>query len=227
MNIKLDGTILLIEDEVSTLAVLRKYLEKFFNIIYVAQDGQEGLDLYHEYKPEIIICDIVMPGINGLDVIESIRKDDTKTRIIVLSSYCNKEQLLVANRLKLDDYLIKPIDLNRLKEAVFLAYDHYFDDCIFLNDNYSWNTKKKYLYDNNKNRIALNTNELKLLNLLCENKSTYFSKTYIAEHIYLDDEKVNNVRTLISRFKSKISTNIIESEFEQGYKIKLLNKQNF
>lgn len=224
MSDKLDGIILIIEDEEVTSKLLQKYLEKYFKTVYTANNGQEGLDLYYKHKPEIIISDIIMPKMNGLDLISKIRKTDTKTRIIVLTAYCDKEQLLFANRLKLDDYLLKPVDLNRLKEAIYLSYDHYFQDCIYLNDNFSWNRKKQHLYDNNKNRIILNNNEMKLLTLLCENNSSYFSKTYIAEHIYFDESRINNVRTLISRLKSKIESNLIESGFEQGYRIKLFNK---
>ena len=78
-----------------------------------------------------------------------------------------------------------------------------------------------FTFDKKQEQVILTKNEKNFLSLLCENRNMYFSKYDISEHLYDSSDKLNNVRTLISRLKSKTSTNLIETVFDEGYKIKL------
>ncbi len=213
--------VLIIEDELETSMLLFKYISKFAKNVYVANNGEEGLLLYNEHKPHIILCDIQMPKLSGLEVIEEIRKEDSRTRIIIQTAYNDQEKISKAVKLGLDDYLIKPISLEKLKKTLFLSNNMYFKDFLYLACGFYWNSLNSSLYDTSHKQVILNKHETSLLELLCKNKNLFFSKHEIAEHLYSDYLKVNGVRTIISRLKTKVSTDIIFSVFDKGYKINL------
>ncbi len=82
-------------------------------MLYTAIDGQEGLELYKKFEPEIVITDIEMPKLNGLEMAKKIRKHSLSTQIIIITAYKKPEYLLDAVNLQLVQYLIKPISLEK------------------------------------------------------------------------------------------------------------------
>ncbi|MAD41803.1 MAG: DNA-binding response regulator, partial [Arcobacter sp.] len=85
-----------------------EYLENYFENIYEASDALTALKLYEKHQPDIIITDIQMPKLNGLEFVQRIRKTDSKTQVIVISAFSDKDYLLKAIELQLVKYLIKP-----------------------------------------------------------------------------------------------------------------------
>ena len=82
--------VLIVEDEMLVAVGLKNLInwsDMNMTVIGDARNGKQGLELYHQKKPDIILTDLKMPVMDGLDMISEIRKNDTKTRIIVLSSY--------------------------------------------------------------------------------------------------------------------------------------------
>jgi CheY-like chemotaxis protein len=77
--------ILVIDDDGFYRTVLRRILEREGHAVIEAEDGQEGLDLYHQYGPALVITDINMPGLDGGAVIRGLRKMDKQARIIAVS----------------------------------------------------------------------------------------------------------------------------------------------
>jgi len=212
--------ILLVEDEKETSLLIESFLKKKFNNIEVAFDGEEALLKYKSFMPDIMLTDINMPKLNGINLAKEIRKNDLDTRIIMLTAYNEQENLSQAVKLNLDDFLLKPIDLSKLKDALETASINYEKKILFLVDDFYWNCKEEILFNKNNESITLSKNEKLLLSLLCKNKNLYFSKYEISEYLYGTCDKLNNIRTLISRLKSKTSSNIIESVFDEGYRIK-------
>lgn len=86
--------ILVVEDDEITRENSIEFLENFFENIYEANNAIDALKIYYEINPEIIITDIQMPKLNGLEFIKQIRLKNRKTQVIVLSAYSNKEYLL-------------------------------------------------------------------------------------------------------------------------------------
>lgn len=81
-------------------------------------DGKQGLDLIMRKNPEIVICDIDMPVMNGLEMIETLRNNNYKGKIVILSGYSDFEYARKALRLSVQDYLNKPITVESLKEVL-------------------------------------------------------------------------------------------------------------
>ena len=113
--------ILYVEDDEIARENGIEYLENYFELIYDASDAIKALQLYEKYKPDIIITDIQMPKLNGLEFVKRIRQKDKKTQVIVITAFCDKSYLLKAIELQLIKYLVKPVNEKEFEEALFLC----------------------------------------------------------------------------------------------------------
>lgn len=114
----------IIEDERKIIQIMRGigiWEELGIEVVGDAQDGQAGLELIMSEQPDIVITDIYMPVMNGLAMIEQLRKREFSGKIIVLSGYSDFEYARQALRLQVDDYLNKPISLTTMKEVLSKA----------------------------------------------------------------------------------------------------------
>ncbi len=111
---KHDLKILFVEDDDLMRNTIGKILKKNARTVLEAANGQEGLDIFIRENPEIVITDIMMPVMNGLDMIQKIRQQCTKVKIIVVSAYSEKENFLKSIALGVNNFLIKPISYKNL-----------------------------------------------------------------------------------------------------------------
>jgi len=113
-------TILLIEDNKEILENLTEYLEMEGYKILFANSGRKGVELAKEFQPDLIICDVIMPEMNGLEVLQLILDSDVTSKIpfIFSSSKSEKIDRETALRLGADEYLIKPFELETLLKSV-------------------------------------------------------------------------------------------------------------
>lgn len=114
-------TLLFVEDIKSVRDNYREFLMNFFTNIYETGSSQEAFTLYEKYSPDIILMDINIQGENGIQVIEKIRREDKKTKIIILSAHKNEEYLFSAIELGIIKYLVKPVKRSELKQALAKA----------------------------------------------------------------------------------------------------------
>ena len=98
--------ILLVEDEKAIKENYVTYLKMFFEEVYEAEDGEKAYELYKTKKPDIMIIDINIPKLNGLDLLEKIRQNDHSTKAILLTAHSDKSFLFKAIPLKLVKYLV-------------------------------------------------------------------------------------------------------------------------
>lgn len=199
-----------------------EYLENYFNYIYAASDAFEGLKLYREYHPEIIITDIQMPKLNGLEFIKQIRKENKETQIIVITAFSDTAYLLQAIELQLIKYLIKPVQESAFKEALQLCIDsiHNKDSSIIeLSQNTFFDRYNQTLVCEGE-IVTLRTKELQLLNLLLKYKNRYVTYSEIESHIWRESVmSADALKTLIKNLKSKLPPNLISNLSGTGYKI--------
>lgn len=112
--------ILLAEDNASVLALLKKFLQTSGHIIEVAENGKEALVKYQQNPPDLLLTDINMPIMNGLELIEKIRQEKTETwiPIIILSALSDEQDIINGLEYGADDYLTKPINLSILRAKI-------------------------------------------------------------------------------------------------------------
>jgi diguanylate cyclase (GGDEF)-like protein len=109
-------SVLYVEDDDSISHFMGSLLKKLFSNIYTASDGLEGLEIFSKNRDsiDIIISDITMPKMNGLEMVENIKKDDVEVPVIFISAHNDQEYFLKAIELGVEFFLIKPIDIEQL-----------------------------------------------------------------------------------------------------------------
>ncbi len=107
--------ILIADDESALLKKYEIYLQKYFGEVFTAKDGLEAYLVYNDKSPHIVLLDVNMPRLNGLEVLKKIRQKDTKTEVVILSGHNEKERILEAIHHGISGYFIKPIGREELK----------------------------------------------------------------------------------------------------------------
>ncbi|CQR48453.1 putative response regulatory protein [Paraliobacillus sp. PM-2] len=113
--------VLLVDDELLTIRMLKRLIdwEKFnFELVGYAKDGEEAYEAYLKYEPNIIITDIQMPNMTGMDFIKKVRETNKQTKIILVSAYGDFLNIQAAMKMGCSDYILKPIDEQELNEAL-------------------------------------------------------------------------------------------------------------
>lgn len=115
---KIKITVLYAEDDPILREKFKKILSRKFETLLVAENGREGYDLYVEHKPDLILSDIKMPEMDGLEMIEKIKKIDKSAKAIVMSAFSKPHYFLRAITIGVQSYLIKPVETKRLFGAI-------------------------------------------------------------------------------------------------------------
>ena len=221
-NINKNIKILYVEDDEIARENGVEYLQNFFEVIYEAKDAIIALQLYEKYQPDIIITDIQMPKLNGLEFVKRIRQKDKKTQIIIITAFCDKDYLLKAIELGLVKYLVKPVKEKEFEEALFLCVNSLQEDnsnIVKLDENSYFDTFNKNLVIKDE-IIKLRAKEILFLELLIKNKNRYVSYEEIENYVW--DESVmtkDALKTLVKNLKTKIPKDLILNLTNSGYKI--------
>ncbi len=217
-------TVLYVEDDEIARENGIEYLENYFDTIYDASNAIDALSLYNIHKPDIIITDINMPKINGLEFVKKIREKDDTTQVIITTAYSDKEYLFQAIELKLIKYLVKPIEEKEFDEAINLCIENIKNNntnIVNLSKNTLFDTYNQTLITNNE-IVKLRTKELDLLSLLIKNKTRYVTYEEIENYIWYDSVMTKDaLKTVIKNLKSKLPKDTISNLSGTGYKIEL------
>ncbi|QHM94734.1 two-component system response regulator RssB [Kosakonia sacchari] len=124
--------ILIVEDEPVFRSLLDSWLQSLGAITLLAEDGVVALELLAANNPDLMICDLAMPRMNGLVLIETLRNRGMQTPVLVISATENMADIAKALRLGVQDVVLKPVkDLNRLKETLFAClYPNMFNSRV-------------------------------------------------------------------------------------------------
>jgi len=216
-------TILYIEDEALIRQNAVEYLNRYCTKVYEAQNGVEGLEIYHTYKPDIIISDIKMPKLNGLIFASKIREIDKKTPIILATAHTETEYLLKAVELQLIKYIVKPITEKKLNDALYLAcesLDNSYIHSITLSQNVYYDTFNQTLLIEST-LIKLTHNELLFFDFLVKNRQRAITYKEIENLIWAyEGMSMDALRSLVRGLRKKVSADFIENVSGIGYRLK-------
>jgi len=225
MNSKLlkNLKILIVEDEKKLAQLLKDAISDSFFSVVLAKEGKEGLKKFKIFKPDIVITDIMMPLLDGLEMTQAIKELDEYIPIIILSAHSDKEKLLKAIDLGINKYFIKPFDPDELIEHIKkIAPKLNKQKQIKLNEDFIFDNNTMSLYKNSK-LINLTKREKEFLYLLIKHENTLVSTQTIKTTLWKEDVSDERLRTFIKRLRVKISKDIIENVLGQGYLISPLN----
>ncbi len=115
---KLDISVLYVEDQILILRSFSSILNRRIKNVFTATNGKEGLEVYKQHRPDIIIADINMPIMNGIEMVKEIKAINSAIPVILLSAFDNKEYLLDAIRLRVNGFISKPVNAEKLVEII-------------------------------------------------------------------------------------------------------------
>jgi DNA-binding response OmpR family regulator len=211
-------SILLVEDEQNLAHLLRDAIGDRFERFMLASDGEEGLKKTLELKPDMVITDITMPHMNGLEMSAAIHEHSPTLPIVILSAYSEKEYLLEAIDIGITKYLIKPFDPDELLEIVCaLAQKLKKSRRVSLLSPFQFDTEGKKLFKNNI-MVRLSRRENLFIDHLVASPNHFLSTESIKIALW-DEEDVSDerLRVFINRLRQKTDTDLIENIVGQGY----------
>lgn len=113
--------ILVIDDEKATLKMFRLFLDVYGFDILTAESGEEGLEVFDREKPDIVLTDIKMPGMDGIEVLQQIKKRSPATEVIVITGHGDMDLAIQALNLDAADFINKPIQRQSLEQGLARA----------------------------------------------------------------------------------------------------------
>ncbi len=111
-------SVLFVDDNETIRQLYRRILEKHISHLYIAKDGYHGLELYQKHKPDLVITDMVMPVMNGLEMVKEIKKIAPEAKFVVMSAYSEKDSFVESIHLGIDGYLMKPVEAKKLLSLI-------------------------------------------------------------------------------------------------------------
>ncbi|WPC42540.1 response regulator transcription factor [Clostridium sp. JS66] len=224
--------ILIIEDERPIAELLAYRLKKESFEIKIANTGVEGIDYVDKFKPNIILLDLMLPDISGLEVCKRISISNNNIPIIMITAKSDITDKITGLQFGADDYITKPFDLreviarincifrridqvNRQPEEMIDSIVHFGDIEILMNERVVKN-KNKF--------IKLTPKEFDLLVALYKNRGNVLTRSQILDNVwgydYIGDTRTVDIH--VQRLRKKLENNdLIMTVFGVGYKINL------
>lgn len=228
-------TIVMIEDEKNICNFIESALERQDYKVNTAYNGRDGLALINSLCPDVILLDLGLPDLDGIDIIKSVRSWTT-IPIIVISARTQEQEKVAALDFGADDYITKPFGTSELLARIRTALRHgkptvkAIDGCV-VQTPYRCESLyidfAKRLVTLNEHKIHLTQIEYKLVSLLAENSGKVLTYDYIISHIWGPYADNNNqiLRVNMAHIRRKIEANPAEpkyifTEIGVGYRMK-------
>jgi len=223
INLKLLKTksLLYIEDEENIRNTLTSTLQLMCKEVFAFESAVSALKNFQSIKPDIILSDVSLDEMSGIDFIKRIRKTNSKIPIIILSAHTDTSFLLEATKLKLVEYLTKPATFKELENSLLLAVKeiHVTTERFYhLNEGIKYDSLHKILYNNNE-IIKLSTSETSLLELFIKNSDRTIHTEEIKNFIWNDSYNATDtaLKSLLHKLRRKIGKNSIKNVSGIGY----------
>ena len=216
-------SVLYIEDNKALRKNASKLLSKFFDTLHVGVDGDDGLKLFKEYHPDIVITDIKMPNVDGMELSKQIKEINPFSKIIIMSAFDDKEHLLQAIELDIFRFLKKPVNINELVDVLLATLKQIRHE----NNNKLFNMHLRSIFDYQssmvlmlKDKKPLMANQM-FLNFFDVENITNFSKT----HADFGEEFLEHSGFLYNT-PEKSWFDVLVQEKQNIYHVKLKDKNN-
>lgn len=223
INILKSLNILYAEDDLVIKESTTRILKMFFKDVFVANDGNEALEIYQNHKIDVIMLDYVMPNLDGYQTAKIIRELNKKIPIIIVSAYTDKEKLLNAIELNLIKYIEKPIlhdDLVNVLNSVISSLKNNNLILTKLDENSYYSFVSKKIIKNDK-EIVLTKNEVTFIELLLDKPNQLISKELIENEVFKESVDENTLRNMVYRLRKKLDSDSIVTIKDLGYLIKI------
>ena len=214
-------TILYIEDEDVIRKNLTKTLDMIFKKVISSISAEEAIEKYNKYSPDLILSDINLLKISGIEFAKHIRKENYKIPIILLTAHTETNMLLEATRLKLVSYLTKPVDFKELYSSFENAVKEILinkHQLVKFQDGITYDVSSKLLQKSNK-EIHLTSSEHRLLDIFIHKKDVTVTIEEIKNLLWDDpyDATESAFKSVLSKLRAKIGRTSIKNISGMGY----------
>ena len=212
MNKKDKIRVLFVEDELTLAMIIKDTLEESDFIINTAIDGEEGLRMFFDTRPDVLVADVMMPRMDGFEMVHRIRQTDKQTPVLFLTARSAINDVVEGFELGANDYLKKPFGMQeliiRIKALVGKAFS--FSEAKkeprFEIGNYIFDSIAQVLsYAGNKQELSHRESEI--LKRLCENRNQVVNTQNVLLELWGDDSFFNSrsLHVFITKLRHKLS----------------------
>ena len=217
-----DFKVLFVEDEDKIRQHIANSLGYLVEEVKEASNGIEALEVLENFSPDIIITDLEMPLMNGIEFIKSVREEDKDVCIIVLTAHTNNDYLLDLIAMHIEHFIVKPMNFEKLLDVLQKCEISVLEQKSvkhILPLEYSYDEDKKILtYKNDV--IKLTKKEILFLELLFKNSFRIVSYDEIDSYVWEESVMTDSsIRSLVKNLRRKLPINLIENLSGMGYKL--------
>ena len=214
--------VLLVEDEQTLAMIIKDTLEGQNFIIHTASDGEEGLRLFFDIRPDVLVADVMMPRMDGFEMVRRIRQTDKRTPVLFLTARSAINDVVEGFELGANDYLKKPFGMQeliiRIKALVGQAFSFInqksMETTSFEIGNYRFNSVTQRLTyigvissPRMNTEVELSHRESEILKRLCENQNQVVNTQNVLLDLWGDDSFFNSrsLHVFITKLRHKLS----------------------
>lgn len=220
--------VLLIEDDSSTARSIELALAAEGIICDTAEVGSDGIEIGKIYDYDIILLDLMLPDIDGYEVLLRLRSAKVKTPILILSGFSSVDQKIKGLGFGADDYLTKPFNkgelVARIQAIVRRSKGH--SESVVRFDKVAINLDTR-IVEVDGTQVHLTNKEYAILELLAMRKGTVLTKEMFLNHLYssMDEPEIKIIDVFVCKLRKKLAkasggTNYIETVWGRGYMLK-------
>lgn len=210
---KKEITVLLVEDELTLAMIIKDTLEENGFSIHTAADGEEGLRLFFELRPDVLVADVMMPKMDGFEMVHRIRQMDKQTPVLFLTARSAINDVVEGFELGANDYLKKPFGMQELiiRIKALMGKAFLFTEEKVANQRFEIGS---YLFDPVTQTLlqagatqALSHRESEILKRLCENRNQVVNTKDVLLELWGDDSFFNSrsLHVFITKLRHKLS----------------------
>jgi len=215
-------SILYVEDD----EILRKNyvstLSLIFEEVIEANNYKNALELYNSNTPDIILVDINLGNLSGIDLVKKIREIDLETPVVFLTAHSDNKYLLEAANLQIDGYIVKPLDLDKLQNAMKNCIKKInSQNIVDIDDEFTYNIINQELLRNGV-EIKLGKKVNQLLKLFIQNQNITITKEMIEDELWSDKTVTDSsIKNLIGNIRRIIGKDKIVNVLGVGWKLNI------
>lgn len=208
-------SVLIVEDEETLAMILKDTLEGQEFTIHLARNGEDGLRLFTELRPDILVADVMMPCMDGFEMVRRIRRQDKHTPVLFLTARSAINDVVTGFELGANDYLKKPFSIQELIIRIKALLGKAYQTDTMSNDkrqileigNYLLNTTTQQLIYAVDGQIKLSYRECEILRLLSQSQDRVVAMQTILLQLWGDDSFFNqrSLHVFITKLRHKLS----------------------
>ena len=215
------STVLIVEDDPTITDFVQRYLRRDGHCVLTASDGEEGLRIARERKPDLVVLDLMLPKLDGIEVCRALRAE-SDVAVIMLTARVEEEDRLTGLDVGADDYMTKPFSPRELAARVRAVLRRSArlgdDDCpqLLQLDGLTVDVGK-HVAEIDDRRIKLTPTELRILRMLMAEPGRIFSREHIISRVFGDDFEGfdRTVDTHVSNLRRKLQGTVAKAKYVQ------------